>query len=123
MFHPIPEAVLPYKEVGGLAPNFASKNIGDRYPKFCPLNFRYNPKCCQNCFSFPIFASCSNRTPQIFLLFGELDRTLPQILPLNSMPGPSLPPPPPRPPDMEVPPLGIRAFAFRYRFIYFFHTP
>ena len=64
-----PEGVLPYKEVGGgLAPNFASeihvgapniasKNIGDRYPKFCPLNFRYNPKCPQNCDSFPTFAS------------------------------------------------------------------
>ena len=26
------------------APNFASKDIGDRYPKFCPLNFKYNPK-------------------------------------------------------------------------------
>ena len=49
-------------------PNFASKNIDDRYPKFCPLNFRYNCKCPQNCDSFPIFASCSNRTPQIFPL-------------------------------------------------------
>ena len=53
---------------GGLAPNFASENIGDRYPKFCPLNFRYNPKCPQNCDSFPIFASCSDRIPQIFPL-------------------------------------------------------
>ena len=26
------------------APNFASKNISDKYPKFCPLNFRYDPK-------------------------------------------------------------------------------
>ena len=26
------------------SPNFASKNIGDNYPKFCPLNFRYDPK-------------------------------------------------------------------------------
>ena len=26
------------------APNFASKNINDKYPKFCPLNFRYDPK-------------------------------------------------------------------------------
>ena len=25
-------------------PNFASKNIGDRYPKFCPLNLRFDPK-------------------------------------------------------------------------------
>ena len=26
------------------APNFASKNIGDKYPKFCLLNFRFDPK-------------------------------------------------------------------------------
>ena len=26
------------------APNFASNNINDKYPKFCPLNFRYDPK-------------------------------------------------------------------------------
>ena len=26
------------------APNFASKNISDKYPKFCLLNFRYDPK-------------------------------------------------------------------------------
>ena len=47
------------------APNFASKNMGDKYPKFCPLNFRYNPKCPPNCDSFP---SCGNRTSQIFPL-------------------------------------------------------
>ena len=28
------------------APNFASKKIYDKYPKFCPLNFRYDPKIC-----------------------------------------------------------------------------
>ena len=27
-------------------PNFASQNIGDKYPKFCPLNFRCDPKIC-----------------------------------------------------------------------------
>ena len=47
------------------APNFASKNIGDKYPKFCPLNFRYNSKCLD---SFPTFASCGNRTSQVFPL-------------------------------------------------------
>ena len=26
------------------APNFASKSIGNKYPKFCRLNFRYDPK-------------------------------------------------------------------------------
>ena len=25
------------------APNFSSENIGDKYPKFCPLNFRFDP--------------------------------------------------------------------------------
>ena len=57
------------------APNFAFKNIGDKYPKFCPLNFRYNHKCSQNCDSFPTFASCGNRTSQVFPLFGELGWT------------------------------------------------
>ena len=67
------------KRSGGLAPNFASeihvgtpnfasKNIGDRYPNICPLKFRYNRKCPQNCDSFQICVSCSNRTPQIFPL-------------------------------------------------------
>ena len=26
------------------APNFATKNIGEKYPTLCPLNFRYDPK-------------------------------------------------------------------------------
>ena len=67
---------------GGLAPKFASKNIGDKYHKFCPLNFRFDPKI--GIFS-PTFASCGNRTSQVFLLFGELGRTLPQLLPPNLM--------------------------------------
>ena len=33
-------------EIHVRAPNFASKIIGDEYPKFCPLNFRYDPKIC-----------------------------------------------------------------------------
>ena len=47
------------------APNFASKNISDKYPIFCPLNFRYDPRAenfsqllsllSQN---FPSFSSC-----------------------------------------------------------------
>ena len=28
-------------EIRVRVPNLASKNIGDKYPKFCPLNFRY----------------------------------------------------------------------------------
>ena len=58
------------------APNFASKNIGDKYCEFCPLKFRYDAKI--GIFS-PIFASCGNRTSQVFLLFSELGWTLPQI--------------------------------------------
>ena len=26
------------------APNFASKVLGEKYPEFCPLNFRFDPK-------------------------------------------------------------------------------
>ena len=25
---------------------FSTKNIGEKYPKLCPLNFRYDPKIC-----------------------------------------------------------------------------
>ena len=46
------------------APNFASKNINDKYSKFCPLNFRYDPKIG----TFSTFASCGDRTSQIFPL-------------------------------------------------------
>ena len=48
------------------APNFASKNISDKYPKFCPLNFRYDPKIG---ISFPTFLSCGDRTCQVFLSY------------------------------------------------------
>ena len=44
------------------APNFASKSIGNKYPKFCRLNFRYDPKIR----IFPTFASCGDRTSQVF---------------------------------------------------------
>ena len=33
-------------EIRVRAPNFASKIIADEYPKFCPLNFRYDLKIC-----------------------------------------------------------------------------
>ena len=81
------------------APNFASKNIGYKNPKFCPLNFRYDPKIG----NFPqLLCFVVTEGPKFFLLFGELSWILPQILPPNLTWGPS--PPPPRPPDMEVPP-------------------
>ena len=80
------------------APNFASKNLGDKYPKFCPLNFRFDPKIG----IFPqLLRLVITELPKFFLLFGELGQTFPQILPLNVM---SVPSPPPRPPYMEVPP-------------------
>ena len=64
------------------APNFASKNISDKYPKFCPLNLRYDPKIG----SFPqLLRLVVTELPKLFLLFGELGRTLPQILPPNLM--------------------------------------
>ena len=72
------------------APNFASKNICYKYPKFCPLNFRYDCKIG----TFPqLLRLVVTELPKIFLLFGELGWTLPQILPSNLMWGPSPPPP------------------------------
>ena len=90
------------------APNFASKNIGDKYHKFCPLNFRFDPKIG----IFPqLLRYVITELPKFFLLFGELGRTLPQISPPNLIRGPGLPPPPPRPPNMEVtPPPGFLLF-------------
>ena len=72
------------------APNFASKNIGDKYHKFCPLNFRFDPKIgiFQQLLRYVI-----TELPKFFLLFGELGRTLPQISPPNLIRGPSPPPP------------------------------
>ena len=64
------------------APNFASKNINDKYRKFCPLNFRYDPKI--GTFS-QLLRLVVTELPKFFLLFGELGRTLPQILPPNLM--------------------------------------
>ena len=83
---PQPRRVLPYWVVGGLArkfaseilvgaPNFASKNISDKYPKFCSLNFKYGPKIG---IFFPTFASCGNRTSQVFPLIW---RTWPDLAP------------------------------------------
>ena len=85
--------VLPYLEVGGLgpnfaseslvgAPNFASKIINDKYPQFCPLNFRYDPKI--GSFS-QLLRLLVTKLPKFFLLFCELGQTLPQILPPNLM--------------------------------------
>ena len=58
------------------APNFASKNLNDKCPKFCPLNFRFYPK-------IGIFAQLLRfvitELSKIFLLFGELGRTLPKF--------------------------------------------
>ena len=70
------------------APNVASKNLGDKYPKFCPLNFRFDP----NIGIFPqLLLLVIKEVPKFFLLFGELGWNLPQTLPLNLMLGPSPP--------------------------------
>ena len=64
------------------APNFTSKNINDKYPKFCPLNFRYDPKIG----IFPQFLRLVvTELPKFFFLVDELGRTLPQILPPKLM--------------------------------------
>ena len=90
----VPRGVLPYQEAGGgLAPNFASeilvgasnfasKNINDKYPLILPSEFQICP---QN-WDFPqLLRLVVTELPKRFLLFGELGRTLPQILPPNLM--------------------------------------
>ena len=64
------------------APNFASNSTSDKYPKFCPLNFRYDPRI--GTFS-QLLRLVVTELPKFFVLFGELGRTLPQILPSNLM--------------------------------------
>ena len=64
------------------APDFASKNIGDKYPKFYPVNLRFDPKVWTFCQHLCLVVT---EFPRFFLLFGELGRTLPQILPPNLM--------------------------------------
>ena len=96
---PTPGGYFYIRRLGGLAPNFASeifveapnfasKNINDKYPKFCPLNFRYDPKI--GTFS-QLLRLLVTELPRFFLLFCELGRTLPQILPPNLMWGPRPP--------------------------------
>ena len=51
---------LPLKFVS--TPNFATKSTGEKYPKFCLLNFRYDPK------NVPLFASCGTRPTHVFSL-------------------------------------------------------
>ena len=79
--------MLPCWEVGGLAPkfaseilvgapNFASRNVGDRCPVFCSLNFRYDPKI--GTFS-QLLHVVVTELPRFFLLFGEPGQTLHQF--------------------------------------------
>ena len=93
MLHLSPRGYFHIRRSGGLgpdfaskilvgAPNFASKNINDKYPKFCPLNFRYDPKI--GTFS-QLLRLVVTELPKFFLVFGELGQTLPQILPPNLM--------------------------------------
>ena len=58
-------------EIHVRAPNFASKNIGDKYPKFCSLNFRF--------FSVSVLHLVVTKPPKFFLLFGELGWPYPKF--------------------------------------------
>ena len=58
------------------------KNINDNYPKFYPLNFRYDPRMGTFC---QLLRLVVTELPKFFLLFGELGRNLPQSLPPNLM--------------------------------------
>ena len=50
-------------------PHFASKNVGNKYPKFCPLNFRHDRKIR---IFFQLLHIVVTEIPKFFLLFGEL---------------------------------------------------
>ena len=88
-----PRAYFHIRWLGGLAPkfaseivvgapNFASKNIRDKYLTFCPLNFRYDPKIG----IFPqLLRLVVTELLKFFRLFGELGQILSQILPPNLM--------------------------------------
>ena len=60
-------------EIHVRAPNFAFKNIGDKYPKFCPLNFRYDPKIG---ILSQLLRLVVTELVKFSLLFGELGWTL-----------------------------------------------
>ena len=96
-----PRGVVRYNEAPNFAseihvraPNFASKNIGDRCPNFALWISDIIPNAPKIVILFQFFSLVVTELPKFFLLFGEIDWTLPQILPLNSMPGPSPPAPP-----------------------------
>ena len=89
-------------------PNFASKNLGDKYPKFCPLNFRFDPKIG----IFPQLLRLVIRSSQVFPLIWcrtwlDLSPNFASELDVRSKPPP---PPPPRPPNMAVPP-GLQVLS------------
>ena len=83
------------------APNFASKNINDKYPKFCPLNFRCDPKI--GTFS-QLVRLVVTKLPKFFLSFGEPGRTLPPH-----------PPPPPTSLLGSTPPGRLSSFIAKTR--------
>ena len=58
------------------------KYINDNYPKFYPLNFRYDPR--MGTFS-QLLRLVVTELPKFFLLFGKLGWTLSQSLPPNMM--------------------------------------
>ena len=58
------------------APNFVSKNINDKYPKFYPLNFRYDPKI--ETLS-QLLRLAVKELPKFFLLFDELGQPCPKF--------------------------------------------
>ena len=87
------------------ASNFPSKNIDDKYPKFCPLNFRYNPNAPKIVILSQLLHLVVTQRPKFFLLFGEIAPNFASNLDIRS----KLPPPPPRPPNMEVPPPGLNS--------------
>ena len=71
------------------SPKFCLQNCKWQIPQILPSEFQIWS---QNWDFFPNLRLVVTELPKFFLLFGELGRTLPQILPPNLMWSPSLPP-------------------------------
>ena len=80
---------------------FASQNIGDKYPKFCPLDFSYDPDICvvDLCeFSWAVYSLVTFRVTFKQIICDSLSKIIASKLETRSNA------PLPRPPNMKVPP-------------------
>ena len=85
------------------SPKFCLHKYRWQIPQILPPEFQIWP---QNWDFSQLLRLAVTELPKLFLLFSEIGRILPEILPPNLLWGPSSPPPPPpRPLNMAVSPL------------------